>query len=104
MTCRTPIPSRESERRGFVESNLSGVVMRGVHIAGSDIDAPWLLEGGSVLRVNGIDVAPFVEAELNRRFPGHADRRAADPDGLLAAWAGSPPRGHGLTGEDPRVG
>ena len=30
---------------------------------------------------------PFVEAELNRRFPGRADRRAADPDGLRAAWA-----------------
>ena len=30
---------------------------------------------------------PFVEAELNRRFPGRADRRAGDPDGLRAAWA-----------------
>jgi hypothetical protein len=85
---------RNAEFRGanlsgarFVESNLSGVVMRGVDIAGSDIDAPWLFEDGSVLRVNGIDVAPFVDAELNRRFPGRAERRAADPDGLRAAWA-----------------
>jgi hypothetical protein len=70
----------------FVESDLSGVVMRGVDIAGSDIDAPWLFEDGNVLRINGIDVAPFVEAELNRRFPGRAARRAADPEGLLAAW------------------
>src|SRR5262249_15611859 len=69
----------------FAESDLSNVVMRGVDIAGSDIDAPWLSEAGSVLRVNGIDVAPFVEAELNQRFPGRAERRAADPDGLLAA-------------------
>ena len=37
--------------------------------------------------VNGVDVIPFVEAELNRRFPGRADRRAGDPDGLRAAWA-----------------
>ena len=71
----------------FVESNLSGVVMRGVDIAGSDIDAPWLFEEGSVLRVNGVDVAPFVDAELNRRFAGRAERRAEDPDGLRAAWA-----------------
>ncbi|HEX6686447.1 MAG TPA: DinB family protein [Candidatus Limnocylindrales bacterium] len=71
----------------FVESNLSGVVMRGVDIAGSDIDAPWLFEDGSGLRVNGVDVAPFVDAELNRRFPGRAERRAADPDALRAAWA-----------------
>jgi hypothetical protein len=39
------------------------------------------------LRVNGVDVIPLVEAELNRRFPGRADRRAEDPDGLRAAWA-----------------
>ena len=39
------------------------------------------------MRVNGVDVVPLVEAELNRRFPGRADRRAEDPDGLRAAWA-----------------
>jgi hypothetical protein len=38
-------------------------------------------------RVNGVDVIPLVDAELNRRFPGRADRRAEDPDGLRAAWA-----------------
>src|SRR4051794_10862758 len=71
----------------FVRSDLSGAVMRGVDVAGVDIDAPWLLDGESSLHVNGIDVAPFVEAELNRRFPGRADRRAGDPEGLRAAWA-----------------
>lgn len=60
--------------------------MRGVDVAGADIDAPWLLDGESVLRVNGVDVVPLVEAELNGRFPGRADRRAGDPDGLRAAW------------------
>ena len=71
----------------FVRSDLSGAVMRGVEVGGADIDAPWLFDGGNFLRVNGVDVAPFVEAELNRRFPGRAERRAADPDGLRAAWA-----------------
>jgi DinB superfamily/Pentapeptide repeats (8 copies) len=71
----------------FVGADLSGVVMRGVHVQGADIDAPWLLErdGGS-LCVNGINVAPFVESELNRRFPGRTGRRASDPEGLRAAW------------------
>ncbi|GIH06823.1 hypothetical protein Rhe02_48900 [Rhizocola hellebori] len=68
----------------FVKADLSGAVMREVDIDGADIDAPWL--SGS-LRVNGVDVVPFVEAELNRRFPGRADRRAADPESLRAAWA-----------------
>jgi hypothetical protein len=72
----------------FVGSDLSGVVMRGVDVAGADIDAPWLFDGDAGLRVNGVDVTAFVDAELDRRFPGRADRRAGDPDGLRAAWAG----------------
>ena len=70
----------------FRGSDLSGVVMRAADVSGADIDAPWLFDGGSFL-VNGVDVIPFVEAELNRRFPGRADRYAEDPDGLRAAWA-----------------
>ena len=79
----------DTDLRGarFVRADLSGVVMRAVEIQGADIDAPWLADGGGSLRVNGVDVVPFVEAELDRRFPGRAERRAADPDGLRAAWA-----------------
>ena len=79
----------DADLRGarFVRADLSGVVMRAVDVQGADIDAPWLFDGESFLRVNGVDVVPFVEAELNRRFPGRADRRAGDPDGLRAAWA-----------------
>jgi hypothetical protein len=71
----------------FVRCDLSGSVMRAVDVAGADIDAPWLFDSESILRVNGVDVVPFVEAELNRRFPGRAQRRAEDPDGVRAAWA-----------------
>jgi hypothetical protein len=71
----------------FVGADLSGVVMRGVALEGADLDAPWLLSGDASLFVNGVDVVPFVEAELNRRFPGRAEQRATDPEGLRAAWA-----------------
>lgn len=71
----------------FVGADLSGAVMRGVQVDGADIDAPWLLSEGAALLVNGVDVAPFVEAELNRRFPGREQQRATDPEGLRAAWA-----------------
>src|SRR4249919_999205 len=70
----------------FVESDLSDVVMRGVEVSGMDIDAPWLVHGAGLL-VNGVDVTAYVEAELDRRFPGRADRAAADPEALRAAWA-----------------
>jgi hypothetical protein len=78
----------DADLRGarFVGADLSGVVMRGVQVERADLDAPWLVDGGSLL-VNGVDVIPYVEAELNRRFPGRAQRRAEDPDGLRAAWA-----------------
>ena len=44
----------ERDLRGarFVECDLTGVVMRGVEVAGMDIDAPWLSDGPG-LRVNG---------------------------------------------------
>jgi hypothetical protein len=79
----------DADLRGarFVGADLSGVVMRGVQVEGTDIDAPWLLSGEGTLLVNGVDVGPFVEAELNRRFPGRAEQRAVDPEGLRSAWA-----------------
>jgi hypothetical protein len=79
----------DADLRGarFARADLSGVVMRGVNVSGADIDDPLLFKGESSLRVNGVDVVPLIEAELNRRFPGRADRRAGDRDGLRAAWA-----------------
>jgi hypothetical protein len=71
----------------FTAADLSGVVMRAVDVQGTEIDAPWLFDGDSFLRVNGVDVIPFVDASLNRRFPGRELRRAGDPDGLREAWA-----------------
>ncbi|MET8353201.1 DinB family protein [Micromonospora sp. NPDC005206] len=69
----------------FTRSTLAGAVMRGVDVRRLDIDAPWLADGA--LLVNGVDVAPLVEAELNRRFPGRELRQATDPTSLRAAWA-----------------
>ncbi len=69
----------------FVRSDLSGAVMRAADVAGLDIDAPWL--GDGPLLVNGVDVAPLVAAELDRRFPGRSLRGSGDPEGLRAGWA-----------------
>ena len=79
--------SEELPAARFVGADLSGVVMRGVDVQGADIDGPWLAEEGGSLVVNGVDVVPLVEAELDRRYPGRGQRRAPDPDGLRAAWA-----------------
>ena len=71
----------------FVSCDLGDVVVRGSEVAGMEIDSPWLLEGDGRLLVNGVNVVPFVDAELNRRFPGRELRAAQEPEGLSAAWA-----------------
>jgi hypothetical protein len=38
------------------------------------------------LTINGVDVGPLIEAELDRRYPDRASMRPADPDGFRAAW------------------
>ncbi|MCI4061168.1 DinB family protein [Micromonospora sp. R77] len=81
----TMFVDRDLRGARFTRSTLAGAVMRGVDVRGLDIDAPWLADGALV--VNGVDVAPLVEAELNRRFPGRELRHAMDPDGLRGAWA-----------------
>ncbi|HEV2889278.1 MAG TPA: DinB family protein [Frankiaceae bacterium] len=73
-------------RARFVGVDLSGAVLRGVAVRDVEVESPWLFEGGT-LRVNGIDVVPLVDAELDRHFPGRAERNAADPAGLRSAWA-----------------
>ena len=61
---------------------LDGVRMRGVEIPDLDVYG----ELGQVV-VNGVDVVPFVEAELDRRMPERRLMRPKDPDGFGEAWA-----------------
>ena len=65
-------------------SDVSGVTMRSVDVDGLDIDSHDLFMGSLV--VNGVDVVPLVEAELNRRFPGRELQKAQTPEGLRDGW------------------
>lgn len=84
----TPTPATHLDLRGarLVDADLRGATLRAADLDGADIDAPWLSEDGATLLINGVDVVPVVEAELNRRFPGRELRRAADPEALRDAW------------------
>ena len=64
--------------------DLSGVTMRSVDVDGLDIDGHDLLFGS--LFVNGVDVVPLVDAELNRQFPGRELQKAQTPEGLRDGW------------------
>jgi hypothetical protein len=65
--------------------DVSGVTMRSVEVGGLDIDSHDLFFGSLI--VNGVDVVPLVDAELNRQFPGRELQKARTPDGLQDGWA-----------------
>ncbi len=62
-------------------SDLRGVTMRGVELVDTVIDGEI-----SNLVINGVDVAPLIEAELDRRQPERATFRPGSADGFRAAW------------------
>jgi len=64
--------------------DLSGVTMRSADVDGLDIDGHDLLFG--TLFVNGVDVVPLVDAELNRQFAGRELQNAQTPEGLRDGW------------------
>jgi hypothetical protein len=65
----------------FHDVNLTGARMRGVELVNVDID-------GEIrnLTINGVDIWPLVDAELDRRYPDRAKMRPTDPAGFVAAW------------------
>lgn len=65
-------------------SDVSGVTMRSVDVDGLDIDSHDLFFGSLI--VNGVDVVPLVDAELNRQFPGRELQKARTPEGLREGW------------------
>lgn len=79
---------REVSLRGarVTSADLSETVLRGVDVQDVEIDSPWLFDGDHYLRINGVDVRAFVDAELDKRFPGRELRAADTPQGLRAAW------------------
>jgi hypothetical protein len=70
---------RDAQMKGV---DLTGVRMRGVELV--DVDISGELQN---VVVNGVDIAPLVEAELNRRTPVRAKMRPDDIDGFREAWA-----------------
>jgi hypothetical protein len=96
----------------FIDQDLSGSTFRNVDLTGArfrrvrlsdaiirdcgmratvltdvemiDVAIDGAIEGS--LTVNGVDVLPYVEAELDRRDPLRPKMRPTDPDGFREAW------------------
>ena len=85
----------------FYNVYLPGALIRGVWLENVDIN-------GEIrnVRINGVDIGPLIEAELNRRYPDRAKMRPADADGFREAydilerlWAQTVERARGLPEE-----
>jgi DinB superfamily/Pentapeptide repeats (8 copies) len=61
--------------------DLTGAVLRGVELVDVSID-------GEIknVTINGVDIGPLVEAELDRRYPDRAKMRPTEPAGFREAW------------------
>ena len=66
----------------FRSAAFNGSRMRGVELV--DVEISGELQN---VIVNGVDIAPLVDAELNRRMPERAKMRPDDSDGFRDAWA-----------------
>ena len=75
----------------FHDVDLTGADFRQVDLTGVRIRNAALVNveiSGEIddLRINGVDVVPLVEAELNRRYPDRAKMRPTDAGGFREAW------------------
>src|SRR3984885_16246223 len=60
---------------------LSGAVLGGVELGNVDINGE--IEN---VTVNGVDIGPLIDAELNKRYPDRVKMRPADPAAFGEAW------------------
>jgi hypothetical protein len=84
---------RVSLRDAHMEAvDLTGAQIRGAVFNGSRMRGVELVDveiSGELQNVvvNGVDIAPLIEAELNRRMPERAKMRPDDSEGFREAWA-----------------
>jgi hypothetical protein len=80
----------------FNDARMRHVDLRGINVHGGVITGKmtgvevWDLElSGEIVRlvVNGVDVGPLVEAELDRQMPERPLMRPTDPDGFRTGFA-----------------
>ncbi|KUL27536.1 DinB family protein [Actinoplanes awajinensis] len=67
-------------------ARLRALTLNGARISGAEMFQVEITGEIDGLVINGVDVAPLVEAELDRRDPERAAMRPTDPGGHRAAW------------------
>lgn len=71
----------------FNDASMRAVDLSGVRIRGGALGNVDIYGELQNVVVNGVDIAPLVDAELNRLMPERTKMRPDDPDGFRTAWA-----------------
>ncbi|GAA4902634.1 pentapeptide repeat protein [Stackebrandtia albiflava] len=84
---RVRFTGAEMRATDFTDVRIDGAMfhgarLRGVELAGVRIDGDL-----RDVVVNGVDIAPLVEAELDRRMPDRVRMRPDDAEGFREAWS-----------------
>lgn len=76
----------------FEQVDFSGSWFRNVYFTGATMRGAWLEDvdiDGELrnVRINGVDIGPLVEAELDRRYPERTKLDPTDAAGFREGWA-----------------
>ncbi|MDX6259193.1 MAG: hypothetical protein QOH84_881 [Kribbellaceae bacterium] len=66
--------------------HLRGAFLRNVRLIGAELYDVEITGDLQNLTINGVDVGPLIDAELDRRDPDRVMMRPTDPAGFRAAW------------------
>lgn len=85
------------ERQFPVGSRVEDLDLSGVRLHGANFDGAKLTDTSLVgadisgdiegTRINGVEIEPLVQAELDRVYPGRVAMRSSDVSGLQNAWS-----------------
>jgi len=84
---RVQLNDSQIRRLNLTGADIRGALIQGVRMRGIEM---WDVEISAALSnvvINGVDVAPLIDQELNRRTPERAKMRPSDADGYREAWA-----------------
>jgi hypothetical protein len=83
---RADLTDAEFRDTDLSRARFRGVALHGVVMTGAELGDVRIDGEIKNLLINGVDVAPLVEAELDRREPDRARMRPTDPAGFRQAW------------------
>lgn len=70
----------------LTDANIRDVALHRVVIRGAELVNTTIYGDIENVTINGVDIGPLINGELNRRYPERAKMRPTDPAGFREAW------------------